>query len=346
MPADPPPDLDTRPDPPSTPPPTGSVVPGLLLAAAGVAVATGLHALVGSVGVLTWAVVVGALAANTGVLPAAVRPGLRIAARRLLRIGIVLLGLSLSVVSIAELGLPVVGAIVLTLLTTFLLTVWAGHRLRIGRARSLLIATGFAVCGASAVAAMQENAEADEDDLAAAVAMVTLFGTIAMVAVPLLQLPLGLSDAQVGVWAGASVHEVGQVVAAAGPAGAAAVALAVVVKLTRVVLLAPLVVGVSLVLSRSRDGVDRASRPSLVPLFVLGFLGCVALRSTGVLPDVVLSVASQVQVLALTAAMFALGTGVHLVSLVRRGGRALALGGVSTLVVAGVSLPWVLALVP
>ena len=346
VPPDTPADVPARTcDPPPTAAGPAAIAPGLLLTAVGVAVATALHAAVGSIGVLTWAVLVGALAANTGVLPDAVRPGLAVAARQLLRIGIVLLGLSLSVVSVAALGLPVIAMIVLTLLATFLVTVWAGHRLRLGRPRSLLIATGFAVCGASAVAAMQATAEADEDDVATAVAMVTVFGTVSMVAVPLLQAPLGLSDLQLGVWAGASVHEVGQVVAAAGPAGAAAVALAVVVKLTRVVLLAPLVVAVGLVRGRAGSADARPSRPPLVPLFVLGFLGCIALRSTGVVPDPVLAVASQVQVVALAAAMFALGTGVHLASLVRRGGRPLALGAVSTLVVAGVSLPWALALV-
>ena len=88
---------------------------------------------------------------------------------------------------------------------------------------------------------MEETAGADEEDVTVSIAMVTLFGTIALVLLPLLQGPLGLTDLQFGVWAGASVHEVGQVVAAASPAGAAVVATAVVVKLTRVVMLAPVV---------------------------------------------------------------------------------------------------------
>lgn len=321
-------------------------LPGLLLVSAGVVAAMLLHELVGLVGVLTWAVLVGAVLANTGVLPDVTRPGLKVAAKKLLRVGIVLLGLSLSVVQIAALGLPVVLLVALTLLTTFAVTVWAGRLLAVGPARSLLIATGVAVCGASAVAAMQDNADADEDDVATAIAMVTLWGSVAMIALPLLQVPLGLSDEQLGVWAGASVHEVGQVVAAAGPAGTAAVAVAVVVKLTRVLLLAPLVLGVSVL--RSRSGARTAgptTRPPLMPLFVVGFLACVALRSLDVLPDPLLDVAAQVQTVTLTAAMFALGTGVHLVGLVRKGGRALALGTLSTALVALFSLAWVQAIV-
>lgn len=312
------------------------------MAAGGALVATALHQVAGALGVLTWAILLGALCTNAGLLPASASAGLHFAAKRLLRIGIVLLGFSLSASSIMALGPAVVAMIVSTLTATLLTTVWLGGRLGVGRPRSLLIATGFAVCGASAIAAMQDNADADEDDVAAAVAMVTVFGTLAMIGLPLLQSPLGLSDAQVGVWAGASVHEVGQVIAAAGPAGAAALAIAAVVKLTRVVLLAPVVVVVG-ARRRTRSGLhqDGAERPPLVPAFVVAFLACVALRTCGWLPEAVLGPIALVQTVALAAAMFALGAGVRVSGLIHSGGRALALGLVSTVVVGGSSLLWV-----
>lgn len=308
-----------------------------------------LHAAVEAVGVLTWAVLLGAVAANARALPSSARPGLRLAVKKLLRVGVVLLGFSLPLLSILQLGVPVIGLVVLTLTTTLGVTTWLGLRMGLGRARSLLIATGFAICGASAIAAMEKTAEADEDDVATAVAMVTIWGTVAMIAIPLLQGPLGLSDQELGVWAGASVHEVGQVIAAAGPAGAAAVSLAVVVKLTRVLLLAPVVAGVSVLQRRSQPLPDGASaagkRPPLVPVFVLGFLVCVALRSLGLVPDAALPLIEHAQTLALAAALFALGTGVRLRTLRQSGGSALALGAVSTLLVAGLSLPFVVSLV-
>jgi len=322
------------------------LAPGLVVAALGVTLATVLHTLVGSVGVLTWSVLLGAVAANLGALPSASRPGLRFAVRKLLRLGIILLGFSLSVVAISGLGAPVIALVAGTLVCTLLATFWLGERVGLGRPRSLLIATGFAICGASAIAAMERNAEADEDDVASAVAMVTVCGTAAMVAVPLLQAPLGLTGVQLGVWAGASVHEVGQVVAAAGPAGATAVGIAVVVKLTRVLLLAPVVAGVSVLRRRSTGAahVD-GKQPPPVPLFVLGFLVCVGLRSLGLVPAPILRLIEQTQTLALAAALFGLGTGVHLAGLARSGGPALVVGTASTLVVAGISLPLVLWLV-
>lgn len=314
--------------------------PGVLLTIAGAAGALLAHALVPAVGVLTWAVLLGALAANLGRLPVGVRPGLTFATRKLLRVGVALLGLSLPLAAIAGLGLPVIGMIVLTLATTLVATTWLGMRMGVGRSRSLLIGTGFAICGASAIAAMEENAEADEDDVAVAIGMVTLFGSVLMIALPLLQGPLGLTDTQLGVWAGAGVQEVGQVVAAASPAGAAAVSVAVVVKLTRVLLLAPVVAGVSLQRRRRLDADDLAatSTPPIVPLFVAAFLALVAVRSLGLLPPALLDLATVAQTAALAAALFGMGTAVDVRSLGRGSGPVLALATVATMMVAAISL--------
>jgi uncharacterized integral membrane protein (TIGR00698 family) len=319
--------------------------PGLVAAALGFGGALLAHQLLPAVGILTFAVALGMVAGNTRLLPAAAARSLGRLTRRLLRIGIVLLGFSVSFGSIAALGLGTVGLVAGTLVATLVVTTWLGNRVGLGRARSLLIGTGFAICGASAIAAMEETAGADEEDVAVGVAMVTLFGTLAMVLMPLLWHPLGLSDVQFGTWAGASIQEVGQVVAAAGAGGAAVVGVAVVVKLTRVLLLAPVVAVVSVRrrMSSSERSTD-AKRPPIVPLFVLGFVACVALRSTGVVPAGALALISQVQVAALAAALFGMGAGVKLRSLLRRSGPVLAVAAASTVFVAGISLAGILLL--
>jgi uncharacterized integral membrane protein (TIGR00698 family) len=313
--------------------------PGLLAAGLGLGGAVLAHRFLPAIGILTWAVALGIAAGNLGLLPAEARRSLGRITKRLLRIGIVLLGLTVSFQSIAALGFGTIALVVVALVGTLAGTTWLGNRLGLGRARSLLIGTGFAICGASAIAAMQDTAGADEEDVAVGVAMVTLFGTVAMVLLPLLAHPLGLTDAQFGIWAGASIQEVGQVVAAAGAGGAAVVAVAVVVKLTRVVLLAPVVAAVS-VRRRLRDGAPAtgAKRPPIVPLFVLGFLACAALRTTGVVPADVLAAVSHLQVAALAAAMFGMGAGVRLAALFRGSGRVLLVATLSTLFIAGVSL--------
>lgn len=315
-----------------------ATLPGLVAALLVGAACLGLTALVPVLPGLLLAIVIGAVARSAGLLPAALEPGLAWTGRRVLRAGVVLLGLQLSLGDLLGLGLHEVLVLLVTVAATFAATLWLGPRLGVGRRLTLLVATGFSICGAAAVAAMSPVADADEDEVATAVALVTVYGSLALVALPLVSGVLGLSDRTAGLWAGMSVHEVAQVVAAAGTVSAAALSVAVVAKLARVVLLAPLVAGVGLVRRRAAGPRSPGARPPLVPLFVVGFVAAVALRTAGLVPDAVLPAVQPVTTLALAAAMTALGTQIHLGRLVRTGGRPLALGAVATLVAASVSL--------
>ena len=223
------------------------------------------------------------VAGNTGLLPRVAKQALAAVTKRLLRIGIVLLGFAVSFGSIMALGVGTVALVAGTLVTTLVVTTWLGNRMKLGAARSLLIGTGFAICGASAIAAMEETAGADEEDVAVGIAMVTLFGTARDGAAAVAGHPLGLSDMQFGIWAGASIQEVGQVVAAAGAGGAARrgdrrrrqADPGAAARAGRRDGQRPAAAG-----RRPVTG-TAAKRPPIVPLFVLGFLACVALRSTG-----------------------------------------------------------------
>lgn len=262
-----------------------------------------------------------------------------------MRAGIVLLGLRLGLDDVRGLGWATVAMVLGVVTATLLGTWWLGRRLGLPGDQPLLIATGYAVCGASAIGAVGEVRDSDERDAATSVALVTLCGTLAIAVLPLLQSPLGLSDAEFGRWAGASVHDVGQVVATAQTAGDAALGEAVLVKLMRVALLGPLVAVVALAARRGNkatQGASGARRVPLVPLFVVGFLAAVALRSTGLLPPAVLDTAHVAQELLLAAALFGLGSAVDLPSLTRTGGRVAALGLSAWLVVAGLSCAGVL----
>ncbi|MCE5290267.1 MAG: putative sulfate exporter family transporter [Nocardiaceae bacterium] len=310
----------------------------ILALAVGLGGAVLAHRLVPQIGILTWAVALGVLAANLGAVPTGSARILGRLTRRFLRIGIVLLGFSVSFTSIAALGVPLVTMVAITLLSTLFFTTWLGRRVGLSPSRALLLGTGTAICGASAIAAMEETAEASDEDVTVSIAMVTLFGTIALVLLPLLQQPLGLTGEQLAIWAGASVHEVGQVVAAASPAGAAFVATAVVVKLTRVVMLAPVVGAVSAVRRYRSRGAQTAATPPLVPLFVLGFLACVGLRTVGAVPEIVLTWIQPVQIAALGAAMFGMGASVRFASLLRGSGRVVAVAAGGSLFIGLVSL--------
>ncbi|MFI8080986.1 YeiH family protein [Kitasatospora sp. NPDC086009] len=329
-------------------PPLGGDVPGLLLAALGVAAALAIHQAVPAVPKLTAAVVLGMAAAHLpGLRPVVrgvARPGLSTAGKRLMRLGIVLLGLKLGLDDVLGLGWATVAMVVAVVAATFAGTVWLGRRLGLPGDQPLLVATGYSICGASAIGAVSQAAGSEEEDVAASVALVTLCGTLAIAVLPLLRQPLGLDDAGFGRWVGASVHDVGQVVATAQTGGAGALREAVLVKLMRVVLLAPLVAGVAVAMRRARRGTPGATgkRPPIVPLFVAGFLAMIALRTTGVLPDRALTLAGDAQELLLAAALFGLGSAVHLPTMLRTGGRIALLGLASWVMVAGVSYAGVL----
>ncbi len=312
-----------------------SPLPGLLAVAAATAVAFGVSRLLPAVNPATVAVALGALVANVNLHRPSLHVGTHVASHRLLRIAVVLLGLKLGLTQLLHLGLGGAAVVVVTVAVTFSGTRLLGRLLGVPPARSLLIATGFSICGASAVAAMEEVAGGDEDDTAVAIALVTLCGSLAILLLPVLRGPLGLDPVAFGSWVGASVHDVGQTVATANRVPGALTS-AVVVKLSRVVLLAPLVAGVGLTRRRHAVGAT-GRRPPLLPLFVAGFLGAIALASTGLLPAPVLDAADTLQGVLLAAALFGLGTGIHLPTLRRTGGRALLLGLLSWVLVASVA---------
>jgi uncharacterized integral membrane protein (TIGR00698 family) len=222
---------------------------------------------------------------------------------------------------------------------------WLGPRLGVSKSLSLLIATGFSICGASAVAAMDGVVEADEEEVTYAIALVTLCGSLAIVLLPLLRNLIGLSDPQLfGSWVGASVHDVAQVIATSSTGGDSAVHAATVVKLSRVVLLAPLVASVSIWVHRSSSGlvakakkVDK-TRVSVVPLFVIGFLVMIAVRTTGIIPENLLSKIKTVEQVCLASALVGLGSDVRITRLIKVGGRPLLLALVSWFGIAVVSL--------
>ncbi|MCS4275767.1 putative integral membrane protein (TIGR00698 family) [Mycetocola sp. BIGb0189] len=341
----------------STPPMTRirTVLPGLGIALIAAVAAQGIHLLTPAIPALTWAVLLGILAAN---IPATARilrgfaaPGIAFAAKKLMRLGIVLLGLKLSLVDVAGLGWPTLLVVIGIVLITFMGTLYGGKLLRLPGDQPLLMAAGFAICGASAIGAMSAATGAKNKDAVAPVAMVTLCGTLAIAVLPLAGHLLGLGPAEFGFWVGASVHDVGQVVATAQTAGAGALAIAVVVKLTRVVLLAPMVTGTALVVrarerrnSASQETPVSATLPPILPLFVAGFLLMIVLRSFDLVAPGVLDVAAQAQDWLLALALFSLGAGVRVGELRRGGARTALLALASWVLIALLALVavWVL----
>jgi uncharacterized integral membrane protein (TIGR00698 family) len=327
----------------ATPQRSRAALPGLAAATIAAAAAWGIHWLVPAVPLLTAAValgiVVGQLPFARAALTGSLAPGLGVASRRLMRIGIVLLGLKLSLVDIANLGWVTILSTVAIVVLTFVGTIGLGRLFRLPGNQPLLVATGFSICGASAIGAMSGVVRAKDEETATPVALVTLCGTLAIFILPVFWHPFGLTDLQFGHWVGGGVHDVGQVVATAQIAGSAALAVALVVKLTRVLMLAPMVAIASVVERRRHVDPDPAAkRPPIVPLFVAGFIAAMLVRSFLPIPPAVLSGADTVQTVLLAMALFGLGSAVRLRTLVGTGWRALAVGLLSWVLIAALAL--------
>lgn len=312
--------------------------PGLALCAVASAASIALSSLVPAMSPLLISIILGALLVNSLQLPERVAPGTGFAAKTLLRAGIALLGFQLLLADIVDLGWVVILTVVAVVVIGIASTWYLGGLMGVGRAQRLLIACGFSICGAAAVAAAEDVADADEEETVTAIALVVVFGTLMIPVIPLLASAIGLSPTEAGVWAGASIHEVAQVVAAGGAIGGTALGVAVIVKLARVLLLAPVIVGIGIAQRRQGTTAPGEKRPPLVPLFIIAFMVCVVLRSSGIVPEFVTDSAQHVETVFLTAAMFALGTGVKFSSLREVGPKPVALAGVATVIVAGVAL--------
>jgi uncharacterized integral membrane protein (TIGR00698 family) len=318
------------------------IFPGLLLTSATATTTFAIRQLPGmtSFSPMILAILIGMLFHNIVGTPAWAKPGVTFSLRRLLRLAIILLGLQLTATQVVEVGGRGLGVIAATLLATFAFTVWMGRVLGVERKLAQLIAAGTSICGASAVIATNTVTNAHDEDVAYAVACVTVFGSIAMFAYPLLPGLLHLDPHGFGLWSGASIHEIAQVVAAAFQNGQKAGEFATVAKLSRVMLLAPMVIVLGL--SESRRARDRltdatSTRPPM-PWFVLGFVAMVGLNSAVSVPPEAKVWIVAITTFLLSVALAAMGLETDIRKLTAKGFRPALLGALAFLFIAGFSL--------
>ncbi|AGT11279.1 YeiH family protein [Paracoccus aminophilus] len=315
-------------------------IPGLTLVALFAAAAYGLRSLpgLGTFSPMIIGILVGMLFANIFALPETAVTGVKFAAKTLLRAAVALLGLQITLSQIGALGVGGFAVAAIALFSTYFFTLWVGRRMGIGRELTGLIAAGSSICGASAIAAADLTIRGKDEDVAYAVSCVTIFGTLAMFAFPLLMPVFGLSPAQYGVWSGAAVHEVAQVVGAGFQGGEEAGTIAIVVKLCRVVMLAPLLILMGLMINRKGGGDKSTARPPLVPFFLIAFVAIMLVNSLGVIPAPAHDGLVTITPILLTMALTALGMNTNFAKLKSLGLRPLVLGGLATIWISAVSL--------
>jgi len=320
-----------------------ATLPGLLLASAIAISAYLVRRLPGmtTFSPLILSIVLGIAFHNLVGTPSVAKAGVTFSMRRLLRIAIILLGLQLTIAQVIEVGGRGIGIIAATLVATFAFTVWMGKLLGVERKLAQLIAAGTSICGASAVIATNTVTDAHDEDVAYAVACVTVFGSVAMFTYPLLPGLLQLDPHAFGLWSGASIHEIAQVVAAAFQDGQKAGQFATIAKLSRVMLLAPVVIALGLMArGASKDGPaagTSSARPPM-PWFVLGFVALVGVNSLIAIPAGTKIWIAAATTFLLSVALAAMGLETDIRKLLAKGIRPALLGALAFLFIASFSL--------
>jgi uncharacterized integral membrane protein (TIGR00698 family) len=280
-------------------------------------------------------------------------PGLRFSAKTLLELAVALMGASVSAGAMLEHGLGLMGAIALAVLAALLCSYGIGRLMGLPRRMAILIACGNSICGNSAITAVAPVIDASSDDVAASIAFTAVLGVGMVVALPLLAPLLPLSAIQFGIFAGLTVYAVPQVLAATAPVAVASVHIGTLVKLARVLMLGPVVLGLSLASSfgaRQAQAKQPGNAPSLarlVPWFIAAFLALMLLRSCDALPRQMLMPLQSASSVLTVMSMAALGLGVDVRSVLRAGRRVaitvtlslLALAAISYLLISLLALP-------
>jgi uncharacterized integral membrane protein (TIGR00698 family) len=280
---------------------------------------------------LTLAIVLGIVAGNTWfpAIAAHTAAGVDFSKNRLLRAGSVLYGFRITFQQIGAIGWAGVVVDALIVALTFVLAVQLGTRVfKLDRQTAMLIGAGSAICGAAAVMAAEPVVRAQAHKVSVAVATVVVFGTLAMFAYPLLYPHLHLSERAYGVYAGSTIHEVAHVVAAGRSVSEPAAATAVIVKMLRVMMLAPFLLGLAMIdrsqCNDQRDGGRRAS-PITIPWFALAFIAAAGVNSIQWLPPQWVTALVQLDTVLLAMAMTALGLRTHVGAIRQAGAKPLLL---------------------
>jgi len=280
---------------------------------------------------LVLAILIGVVVRTVWLPPANFVPGIGFCAKFLLECAVVMLGASVSAATVLALGpfllLGIASVVAIALGVSFVICRALGLPLRM----AILIACGNSICGNSAIAAVAPVIGADGDDIAASISFTAVLGVVVVLTLPLLVPVLQLSLTQYGVLAGLTVYAVPQVLAATLPIGALSNQVGTVIKLVRVLMLGPVVLGLSLLARDLRTDPARARvnrGPSnwheLVPWFITGFLILLMVRSLGLIPPVALPPITHVAAILTTISMAALGLGVDVRVVAKSGVRVTA----------------------
>ena len=295
-----------------------SVIPGFLIALLIAATAKWLESLlpIHLIGASVIALFIGMIINQIKKPNKLISTGLKFTSKKILKFAIVLLGASLSISTILQVGKMSLAVMVFTLLTCFGGGYFVGKALGLNWKLSNLISAGTGICGGSAIAAVAPVIDADDSDIAYAMSATFLFDMAMIIAFPFMGKALGLTDMAYGLWAGTAVNDTSSVVAAGYAYSEAAGDFATMVKLTRTLSIIPTVIVFSLISAHIKAKKNAATNGEtkkklnifgLLPWFILAFVGVAIINSLGVIPSAVSSTLKNVSKFLMVAALAAIG---------------------------------------
>jgi uncharacterized integral membrane protein (TIGR00698 family) len=264
-------------------------------------------------------------------------PGVRMAQRPVLRWAVAGLGFRLSLGEILKIGVPALAVVVTSVFAALVIGWWVGRRLGLNDKLATLLAVGGGICGASAVVAADSVVQAEKSDSALAVGIITLLGTIGIVIYPWIGRAAAMGNFRYGVWDGASLHEMAQVVAAASSFSKESTAIATVVKLVRICLLAPVVFFLAWRMRAVTHAATGRPQVSAVPWFLVMFVLFAAVNSTGWLPKDWVQLIQRGDLWLLCVGMAGVGLQTSFHDLGRAGWGPIAAGVAQWIALAGIS---------
>lgn len=284
------------------------------------------------------AILLGILVKNTIGIKPEMDKGIKFCAKKILRFAIILLGFKLSIPQVAELGIEGIVIIGIIVTLTMLFTYWAGQKLCLSKNLSLLIASGCSICGAAAIIAVSALSEQDDgEDVSFAIGVITIFGTIFMLLYPIFYKLFSIDISTYSFWAGSSIHEVAQVVAAGFAVSNDAGIMATLVKLTRVLYLIPITLVLSYVLNK-KESYKFNIKDIQIPWFVICFALVIIINSTFSIPTNIINILNQSCVYLMTAAMVGLGLETNFSQMKKVGLKPLYLGIIASIFVSITSI--------
>ena len=320
-----------------------ALAPGLGAVLVLTVISTVLGHLVPVIGAPVIAIVGGILVTLRSPAPTTWRPGLHLASKTVLQSSIVVLGTALSFREVFATGLRSLPVMIGSLATSLIGAALIGKALGINRDLRTLIGVGTGICGASAIAATDAVLNADEADVSYSIATIFLFNVTAVLTFPTIGHVLHMTPGAFGLWSGTAVNDMSSVVAAASIFGHGATSSAVVVKLTRTLMIIPITL--TLALWRSRKETVSGPQRTLLghvratfPTFIIWFLVATTLNTIGLIPSNAHRALSDVAQVMITMALGAIGLSTRARDIARAGWRPLALGAMLWVMVGSVSL--------